>query len=66
MLKILNNILLEFKNEFSRQAAFKWFVTIIIGIMIRTDKLGLTSVIRDLGLCGTNYFIPVTINTVAL
>ena len=41
-------ILTKFKEEFSNRCAFKWFVTIIVGLMIRTDHLGLTSVIRDL------------------
>lgn len=48
MWKKIENILSCFKTSFSRTAAYRWFVTIIIGIMVRTDKLGLTSVIRDL------------------
>ncbi|MGL6108291.1 transposase [Romboutsia sp.] len=50
MLKLIDNILNEFKDCFTRNATFKWFVTIIIGLMIRTDKLGLSSIIRDLSL----------------
>lgn len=40
----------HFKSCFSRKAAFRWFVTITIGLMLRSDKLGVTSVIRDLAL----------------
>jgi hypothetical protein len=39
----------HFKSCFSRQSAFKWFV-VIIGLITRSDKLGTTSVIRDLAL----------------
>jgi len=54
-MKLLNNILVEFSSCFSRKAAFHWFVVIIIGLMIRTDTLGLTSIIRDLNLDGNLY-----------
>jgi hypothetical protein len=51
MIKFLNEAVCAFRKCFSREAAFKWFTTIVIGIMVRTDKLGgVTSVIRSLGL----------------
>lgn len=50
MLKFIENILCCFESCFSRKAAFRWFVTITIGLMLRSDKLGVTSVIRDLAL----------------
>jgi hypothetical protein len=50
MIKFLNEMLSEFRNCFSRNAAFEWFVVIIIGLMIRSDHLGITSIIRDLAL----------------
>ena len=50
MLNFIENILCCFKSCFSRKAAFNWFVTITIGLMLRSDKLGITSVIRDLAL----------------
>lgn len=50
MWKLLDDVLNKFKICFSRQAAFNWFVIIIVGIMIRSDDLGLSSVIRDLSL----------------
>ncbi len=50
MLKFIDKILCTFKSCFSRNAAFKWFVIVTVGLMLRSDKLGLTSVIRDLSL----------------
>ena len=47
MLNFIENILCHFESCFSRKAAFRWFVTITIGLMLRSDKLGVTSVIRD-------------------
>ena len=50
MLEYIEKILNNFKTCFSRQSAFQWFVVIIIGLMTRSDKLGTTSIIRDLAL----------------
>ena len=50
MLNFIENILCHFESCFSRKASFHWFVTITIGFMLRSDKLGVTSVIRDLAL----------------
>ena len=50
MINFIENVLCHFESCFSRKAAFHWFVTITIGLMLRSDKLGLTSVIRDLAL----------------
>jgi hypothetical protein len=50
MLKYMNELLLPFRACFSRQATFEWFVVIVIGFMLRSDHLGMTSVIRDLSL----------------
>lgn len=38
------------RDCFSRKAVFNWFVTITTGLMLRTDQLGVTSVIRNLAL----------------
>ena len=48
MLNFIENILLCFRPCFSRKSAFGWFVTIIVGLMVRSDMLGITSVICDL------------------
>ena len=50
MLNFIDKILCQFESCFSRKASFRWFVTITIGFMLRSDKLGVTSVIRDLAL----------------
>ncbi len=50
MLRFIDKILCTFKSCFSRNAAFKWSVIVTVGLMLRSDKLGLTSVIRDLSL----------------
>ena len=50
MLNFINNVLCHFESCFSRKASFRWFVAITIGLMLRSDKLGVTSVIRDLAL----------------
>lgn len=55
MLKFIENILCHFESCFSRKAAFHWFVVIITGLMLRSDKLGVTSIIRDLALAPSCY-----------
>jgi hypothetical protein len=42
----LESILQDLRPCFSRQAAFEWFVMILIGLLIRCDHLGLTSLVR--------------------
>ena len=51
----IEEILSGFKPLFSRVGAYAWHVVIVIGLMIRSDKLGLTSVIRDLALRPESY-----------
>ncbi|WP_209440953.1 transposase [Paenibacillus maysiensis] len=55
MLKYLNNLLQTFRSCFSRQATFEWFVVLVVGFMLRSDHLGVTSVIRDFSLNGRCY-----------
>lgn len=50
MWNFINEILAAFKPCFSRRASWCWFCTIIIGLMLRSDTLGITSIIRDLSL----------------
>ena len=50
MLNFIENVLCYFESCFSRKAAFRWFVVITAGLMLRSDKLGVTSVIRGLAL----------------
>jgi hypothetical protein len=51
----LNNILEKFRKCFNREAAYKWFIIIVIGMMLRTDRLGVTSIIRALGIKTKSY-----------
>ena len=51
----MEEILSGFKPVFSRVSAYAWHVVIVIGLMIRSDRLGLTSVIRDLALRPETY-----------
>ena len=50
MLNFIDKVLCHFESCFSRKASFRWFITITVGLMLRSDKLGITSVIRDLAL----------------
>ena len=50
MMKYLDELLTGFRGCFSRKAAFQWFVVIVAGLLVRTDHLGVTSVIRGLTL----------------
>lgn len=55
MLEFINDILLRFRSCFSRQASFHWFVIITVGFLVRSDFLGVTSIIRDLALAPSLY-----------
>ena len=46
----IENILSRFESCFSRKAASGWFVILTTGLMLRSDRLEITSVIRDLAL----------------
>lgn len=54
-LNCYDKILCSFESCFSRKAAFHWFVVIVVGLMLRSDQLGLTSVIRDPALQPESY-----------
>ena len=51
----IDEILEGFRKQFSRKAAYRWLIVLAVGIMIRTDKLGVTSVVRDLALRPESY-----------
>ena len=55
MFNRLEHTLESFRDCFSREATYGWFVVIVVGFLLRTDHLGMTSVIRDLALDGSNY-----------
>lgn len=55
MWEYVNEKLIDFENCFSRKAAFRWFVIVIIGLMVRSDHLGVTSIVRALGIAPHYY-----------
>jgi len=50
MLKLIDRILQQFRICFKREEAFGWFVIIIVGMLMRTETRGITSIIGSLGL----------------
>lgn len=55
MLKYIDNILRKFRPCFSRKAPFEWFAISIVGVMNRSDHLGVSSIIRGLSLAPKYY-----------
>ena len=43
------------RPAFSRERTFLWFVVTVMGTSVRTDPLGLTSIVRALGLRASTY-----------
>ena len=43
------------RPAFSRQVSFLWFAVCIAGLSVRTDNLGVTSIVRALGLDPARY-----------
>ena len=50
MIVFLDEAIMSFRRCFSRKLAFHWFVIAIMGFIVRGDKLGITSFIRELNL----------------
>jgi hypothetical protein len=55
MWKWINENIKKFEVCFSRKTSYGWFVIIIIGLMLRTDHLGLTGIVRELSLTPNSY-----------
>lgn len=55
ILSFLESTLSAFRRCFKYSPAYRWFVTVICGLMVRTDHLGVSSIIRALGLPGKKY-----------
>ena len=53
--EFINDILMSFMFSFSRDKTFWWFIPAVIGLMLRTDTLGVTSIVRFLELDPTGY-----------
>jgi hypothetical protein len=50
IMRFLDSAFSALRKCFSREATHSWFTAIVLGMMIRTDKLGVTSMIRALDL----------------
>lgn len=46
---------MSFKGQFSRVTAFRWFVVVVLGFMVRIDNLGITSTLRALSIAPKHY-----------
>jgi len=55
MSEFLVGFIWEFRGIFSRRAAFAWFVVVFAGLVLRTDWLGVTSIVRTLELSPAFY-----------
>ena len=51
----INETVKKFENNFSRKTTFCWFVIILLGLMLRSDHLGISSIVRELGLVISAY-----------
>ncbi|MBO7675843.1 MAG: transposase [Atopobiaceae bacterium] len=45
----------QLSRAFSRHATFSWFATFVVGLICRTDELGISSVVRALRLDANSY-----------
>ncbi len=55
MAKELARFLMFMRPAFSRQATYLWFVIVFVGIVVRNDTLGVSSIIRALALAPESY-----------
>lgn len=52
----VEKIVEQFRETFSREATFEWFVIVFWALMLRMDMAGVTSIIRCMGLDPGQYF----------
>jgi len=55
MLKELEKFLEWLRPAFARRATYYWFVVVFIGFLLRTDNLGVSSIVRALSLVHESY-----------
>jgi hypothetical protein len=55
MINEVEQIVTRFRDCFSREASFHWFVIVVFAMMVRVDHHGVTSIIRWLVLDPTHY-----------
>lgn len=53
--EFLNSYLTMCRGAFSRKATYNWFLIAFLGLTLRTDYLGVSSIIRALNLAPKNY-----------
>lgn len=51
----INEKIVQFNEVFKRKRAFKWFVVVIIGLIVRSDSYGITSIVRELSIAPKYY-----------
>ena len=51
----LNETVRQFESSFSRRTTFCWFAIILLGLMLRSDHLGITSIVREFSLAAGAY-----------
>jgi hypothetical protein len=55
MIKEISKILSQFRDCFSREASFSWFVITVMGFFVRLDHHGVSSMVRWLNLTPSKY-----------
>jgi hypothetical protein len=55
MLKLIDEILQQFRICFKREETFTWFIIIVVGMLLRTEMRGITTIIGCLGLAPGYY-----------
>ena len=55
MFKELNKFLIFMENAFAKEATHHWFIVVFIAFIVRTDTLGVTSIVRALALMPSTY-----------
>lgn len=55
MLKLIDTILLRFQCCFKRKETFSWFVVIVVGLIVRTNLRGVSSIVGCLHLNSCHY-----------
>ena len=55
MLEELKRFLVFMRPAFSRRAAYCWFVVVFVGLILRSDTYGVSSIVRSLALAPENY-----------
>ena len=51
----INKLLMTFLSCFSNGESFRWFVCVVIGMIVRIDNLGVSSIVRALNIRHSSY-----------